>query len=728
MLPPVLPRRALFAIALVGWIGAARADPPLELRGSHGDVKVRRLDQAWEPLAPGQTVERGARLDAAERAGAELVAPGGVTLRLRERTTIAIGASPGRGKRPPAAAELAIEEGAVESRLEAAGRVVIRTLDAEVVVGRGRALVAIDGAGDTVVANHDGADVEIYGGGPPRARRPIAVPAGSGLRVRAGLPIEAPRRLPPAPVWVTTPRAYVAFAGRGGRVVVEWAPVPAAARYWVAIADEAGVEREALEVFAPTTRVDLGELPVGRYRVVVSTIDPDGFESAPVEPLAVEVAAVKVIPPGSRAIHDGPPRGADPILTAGSRLVTPDGWSCADAGGPSRSALILAQPGAGRAITCLAIDGTGIDPFVVDVTPIVIHADGRTIRVDAGTHAQVGLQVSSAGPIGDELQVVGGDGITVLSTTQSGGRLEVEAAIALDAPAASSLAIAVGGQPVATVEVTVDPPPPPPPATKSDVAWTATAQAGLVLSRGNADVTTASAAARVERVDPRHKFAATFGLTYARATVRTAADADGNGTIGPGEIAEVSSTSADTWSATARYDRLITAADALYVAALAGADHPAGKPFVAGGQLGYSHRILADDDRELVGEVGYDLSYEDQGAAGIAIHAVRVAGGYRGQLNPHTRLEVSLEVLANLNRLDVAPEPADAGEDARLHGLAALTTALTADVELIVGVELKLDAVPAPRPALALPYDAGFTPVAARADLVTRAALSIALF
>jgi hypothetical protein len=63
------------------------------------------------------------------------------------------------------------------------------------------------------------------------------------------------------------------------------------------------------------------------------------------------------------------------------------------------------------------------------------------------------------------------------------------------------------------------------------VEWTATAEAGLIVTTGNARTTSVAATARAARIDPQNKLEAQLSLAYARATIRSAADADGSGAI-----------------------------------------------------------------------------------------------------------------------------------------------------------------------------------------------------
>jgi hypothetical protein len=266
------------------------------------------------------------------------------------------------------------------------------------------------------------------------------------------------------------------------------------------------------------------------------------------------------------------------------------------------------------------------------------------------------------------------------------------------------------------------------------VTWTATAEAGLLLTTGNAKTTTATAAAKAQRVTAKDKLAAELGLAYARSSVLFAVDDDlvgtpGNGTIEEDEIGETTTTTANAWHAQVRYDRFLTNLNSVYVAALGSADQPAGKELVAGGQLGYTRHLIKKEAIALVVEGGYDFSYEDPVAGdGVAIHSVRGFVGYKGLIKQKSTLEASLEALGNLNTLSTPPEDAGPFDDTRVNALVALASKITEDISLSVSFGAKWDRHPSPRAPFALPYAAGFTPLADKLDTITKVSLLVTLF
>lgn len=263
-----------------------------------------------------------------------------------------------------------------------------------------------------------------------------------------------------------------------------------------------------------------------------------------------------------------------------------------------------------------------------------------------------------------------------------------------------------------------------------EVEWTASAEAGLVLTTGNSETTTATAAGKVIRLDPRKKLEANLALTYARSTILIASDVDGSGAIGPAEIVESTSTTANAWQARARYDRFLTELNSAYVTGSLGADRPAGKEVIAGGQVGYSRALYKSEEHLAVAEVGYDFSYEDLVTGDpLPIHSARALVGYTLTRGEDTAFAASVEALANLNRLPTVPEEAAAFDDLRVNAQASVTAKLTADIAIALSIAAKYDRVPAPRaPFGAIPYEPGFVPLADTLDTVTKASLIVTLF
>jgi hypothetical protein len=257
--------------------------------------------------------------------------------------------------------------------------------------------------------------------------------------------------------------------------------------------------------------------------------------------------------------------------------------------------------------------------------------------------------------------------------------------------------------------------------------WKASAQAGLVMTTGNSETTTLSGAAKASRKEGNNKLVLEAGGIYARSTIFLALDGNSNGVIDPGEIGENETTASKAWMFKARYDRFLTKHNSLYVTGQVNGDQPAGKQFVGGGQVGYSRQLYKDDKHEVVGEAGYDFSYEDLAAGDpVSIHSMRYFAGYEGKLTKDTGLIANSELLLNVNSLDTPTGPVDAFGDVRYNGTVGLTTKLLKNISFKFAFSTKYDRAPAPRPKVGgIDYAMGFQPKARRLDTKTEASLII---
>ena len=130
----------------------------------------------------------------------------------------------------------------------------------------------------------------------------------------------------------------------------------------------------------------------------------------------------------------------------------------------------------------------------------------------------------------------------------------------------------------------------------------------------------------------------------------------------------------------------------------------------------------------MVLESGYDFSYENLEAPNTdsrSIHSVRVFAGYQGKLSADTSLSCTAEGLFNVNELDNTPEPIEPLDDTRVENTIALTTSIYGNVSFSFSFSARYDSSPAPRPALSIPYAAGYSPVADSLDTKTEAALIV---
>ena len=265
------------------------------------------------------------------------------------------------------------------------------------------------------------------------------------------------------------------------------------------------------------------------------------------------------------------------------------------------------------------------------------------------------------------------------------------------------------------------------------VEWKVVAKGGLLLSSGNAQSTAASLGLLLSRKDTWNKFAFEGGFAYATSSVITAADANGNKVIDPGEDARTDQTTTNNWSLKTRYDRFFTLRNSGYISAQIAADSVAGKELYGGGQIGYSRQLYKTDHSEFVGEAGYDYTAEkDNNIPAVQIHSGRLFAGYTGTIGTGTSAYLNVEALFNLNT-ETAPNASDhtnkvsAFQDTRVIGKVGALSTFYKNCSIGLSLTVKYDNNPAPRPALALPYAAGYQPFADKLDTIIEAALIVNL-
>jgi hypothetical protein len=260
------------------------------------------------------------------------------------------------------------------------------------------------------------------------------------------------------------------------------------------------------------------------------------------------------------------------------------------------------------------------------------------------------------------------------------------------------------------------------------VIWKLSTQAGLIYSTGNSRNVSVSGGADLSRDDGRNRFTFAGSGAYVRTTQRVARDISGNGTIGDvdGEIEDETRTTTALWAVKGRYDRFFTPRNTVYLSGGVLGNRPAGKIVVAAGQAGYSRLLFMGPRNQLVGEGGYDFTFErDVGSVpDLFIHSLRLFLGYGLKISENTAFNASVEALLNLN-----PENGPLGrriapiEDTRITGKAAITTKLWKILSLRVSFTARYDNAPAPLPALTIPYESGFLPLASRLDTITEVAI-----
>jgi putative salt-induced outer membrane protein YdiY len=264
------------------------------------------------------------------------------------------------------------------------------------------------------------------------------------------------------------------------------------------------------------------------------------------------------------------------------------------------------------------------------------------------------------------------------------------------------------------------------------VEWKASVNAGMLLNTGNANTLAFSAGASASRNDGKNKVQLDVGGTYARATVITAHDDNGDNLIQQDEIHRDTSTTAQLWNIKLRYDRFLSLNNSLYGAGFATGNVPAGIQVAGGAQLGYSRQIVKNDMHLWTAEIGYDYTFQDNVTGpNLSIHSARAFSGYTVTLSKDVGLAFGLEVLCNLNELPGFQPMQTVGSfhDTRVNGNAALTARLWKNIAFQVSFLAKYTTDPAPLPLFGgVKFDPSMgVPLAQPLDTVTSLSLVVTL-
>jgi hypothetical protein len=251
--------------------------------------------------------------------------------------------------------------------------------------------------------------------------------------------------------------------------------------------------------------------------------------------------------------------------------------------------------------------------------------------------------------------------------------------------------------------------PPPAPVEPPAVEWKVQAKGGFMFSAGNSQSTNGTLSLTASRKEGNNKLAFDGAVAYGRSNVLTPVFGDA---ANPMTITSLERRAVDTtnvWNAKGRYDRFITENNSAFLSGLAGGNKIAGKTFTGGFQLGYSRQLYKSDMHLFVAEIGYDFSYERyvqqpmQVRDPVTIHSARAFVGETWKLTSETGLTASVEALFNLNREGAAINPnrqpgVDAFKDTRVNGKLGFTTTVRKSLSVGLGVTVKYDQNPAPRP------------------------------
>jgi hypothetical protein len=264
--------------------------------------------------------------------------------------------------------------------------------------------------------------------------------------------------------------------------------------------------------------------------------------------------------------------------------------------------------------------------------------------------------------------------------------------------------------------------------------WFASAEAGMVVTTGTTDSTTATGGFKVSRKEGNNKVGLEASGTYAKTGTLVLDDLNGNGTIdSTNELVERDQITAETLAAKARYDRFLTTDNSLYIAALAGRDLPAGVDARYGGQAGYSRQLYKSKTSTTTGEIGYDYSREDLTVGpGVSVHSIRAFVGHKAQLLAGADLDASIEALTNLNtehlpttNPDGTPVDGSPFMDTRVNLRLAISAKVSSSIAFTTSIESHFDTRPGPLtlPAGSAPFAMGFVPPAAEVETIMKVSL-----
>ncbi len=374
--------------------------PTARIKALQPAVRAKPPGGGWAPAASGQPLTTSSNVNTLEDARADIQFIDRTRVFMAENTLVVIygtASQTGVSKSPPPLVEL--DQGEVKATLSA-----LRGDDTQ----KPAVEVALNGGGrvsaaskDTVVARKETrTTVAVFNGNArvENAHKSVLVPTNFGTRFVGAAAPEAPRPLPPAPVWDARSHSHVAL-GPKGRSVLEasWAPVAKARAYRVEVARDASFEDLVVrqEVAAKTLAFRAERLPVGTYFIRARAIDLEDFLGIAATPIQVAVVEVDWTDGTGRLGDIAPPSTntgpASPVDDASKRPgalsgAAPEGSIITS---PYARVSLAAPPGAELAF--------GDGPFVAAPARV----DFRTAHPD-----KVKLRVGGPSGITTELAVV----------------------------------------------------------------------------------------------------------------------------------------------------------------------------------------------------------------------------------------------------------------------------------------------------------------------------------
>ena len=437
---------------------AETSDPDARLTAARRQVESQRPQASqWDRARVGQALFQGWRVSTGEESSAELTFRSSSVAAIREHTLVIVYGNEARRERREGNRAV-VRQGALLSRLSSLSGgepLEVETPSAVATLRNGEASVDVDPDGTTRVAAHRGQSARVRsrsasnvspGNAAPGAE--VEVPEGHGTSVRPNAPPTAPRPLPRAPAWAPDqPSRFLGLTDRGGSLRGAWLAAPNARAYRVEIArrEDGRDLMIGTEVPADVTRFELHHFPPGRYFIRVCTRDAEGFEGRPASPVVLDVIGVTIVAPGDEPPAPPPPAGPStegqasllgtldgvdavdfdvqapgpaPVL-AGSRLIAPEGVTCAAGTSAPSRALVFDQEG-DLHLTCVDASGANIVGLDVAVRRVAIEvrgadgSDGPILLRDRDTVLVVGVRTGAIDE--SEIAVAGGPGLRVVST------------------------------------------------------------------------------------------------------------------------------------------------------------------------------------------------------------------------------------------------------------------------------------------------------------------------
>ncbi len=271
--------------------------PTARIKALQPAVRAKPPGGGWAPAASGQPLTTSSNVNTLEDARADIQFIDRTRVFMAENTLVVIygtASQTGVSKSPPPLVEL--DQGEVKATLSALrGDDTVKPAVEVALNGGGRVSAA---SKDTVVARKETrTTVAVFNGSArvENAHKAVVVPTNFGTRFVGAAAPEAPRPLPPAPVWDARSHSHVAL-GPKGRSVLEasWAPVPKARAYRVEVARDASFEDLVVrqEVAAKTLAFRAERLPVGSYFIRARAIDLEDFLGIAATPIQVTVVGV----------------------------------------------------------------------------------------------------------------------------------------------------------------------------------------------------------------------------------------------------------------------------------------------------------------------------------------------------------------------------------------------------------------------------------------------------